>query len=433
MQRDTASVGLHKASPDVDQALRNKGIDPDRLSVTRLGIGSHKATVPRWLVRMGFGILLSALLHLARYFQFDIPLYVEAILALIVGLVTLQAACEVLVIATVRLAARYKWNHYIAGTLAEILSTAPELVVIAFLIPVSPATAFIISIVTIYNNALVFSLYSFFLPKDKQGKFLMPTPITEAGTQVLIGGGSMGLILGLVMLTFYSSGQTKSSFHSLDLVFISIVLLVIFFVYVYKLITSYAEEEAEVRETLGMSSEEVKQRLDIVYQDVKPSSLASIFLMFFAGLLGALIGGEEVSGFATMMIAELEFNPILTALILALFAGMSEYVILWQSHKKQEYGIALANAFGGITQVMFLVLPFTLLGIAFYQLAVNPAHVELPLAFSLSNIFLLLFLFPTFYTLSSLLEEDHTLGLLDATIMTCIFTFLIVLLVTYGG
>jgi hypothetical protein len=120
-------------------------------------------------------------------------------------------------------------------------------------------------------------------------------------------------------------------------------------------------------------------------------------------------------------------------MILAIFAGMSEYVILWQSHRKQEYGIALANAFGGITQVMFLVLPYTLLGIAVYQSFINPSHSDLPLEFSLSNILLLLFLFPTFYTLSSLLEEDHTLGNLDTIIMAGIFLFLIVLLATYGG
>ncbi|MFT7219257.1 MAG: uroporphyrinogen-III synthase [Candidatus Azotimanducaceae bacterium] len=54
----------------------------------------------------------------------------------------------------------------------------------------------------------------------------------------------MGLILGLVMLTFYSSGQAKSGFHYLDLVFISIILLAIFVVCVYRLISSYAEEEA---------------------------------------------------------------------------------------------------------------------------------------------------------------------------------------------
>jgi len=32
---------------------------------------------------------------------------------------------------------------------------------------------------------------------------------------------------------------------------------------------------------------------------------------------------------------------------------MSEYVILWTSHRKKKYGIALANAFGGITQLLF--------------------------------------------------------------------------------
>ncbi|NNL11280.1 MAG: hypothetical protein HKO84_05925 [Pseudomonadales bacterium] len=57
----------------------------------------------------------------------------------------------------------------------------------------------------------------------------------------------------------------------------------------------------------------------------------------------------------------------------------------------------------------------------------------LPIQFSLTNIFLLLFLFPTFYTLSALLEEDHTLGVLDTVIMVGIFLFLIVLLVTYGA
>jgi len=202
----------------------------------------------------------------------------------------------------------------------------PELVVIAFVVPISPLTAFVIALITIYNNALVFSLYSYFLPKDKHGKFLMPKPITEAGTQILTAGAAMGLIL-----------------------------FMIFGVYVYKLVVNYAEEEQEVRETLEVSPEEVEQRL------------------------------------------------------------------------------ALANAFGGITQVMFLVLPFTLLSIAIYQGFITPDHPGLPIHFTLSNIFLLIFLFPTFFVLVELIEEDHTLGILDATIMTAIILMLIMLLVTYGA
>jgi len=77
-----------------------------------------------------------------------------------------------------------------------------------------------------------------------------------------------------------------------------------------------------------------------------------------------------------------------------------------------------------------LVLPFTMLSIAIYQGFINP---HLPIQFTLSNVFLLGFLFPTFYVLVGLLEEDHTFGLLDTIIMTSIVLLLILLLVTYGA
>lgn len=425
-----ADVGLTGEHPASEKHLRDVGLDLDRLSIQRLGHHSHLREIPPWSIRLMLGYVMLAVSHLVEPVLGGLG---AAVLALITGLVVLQSACEILIVATERLAARFKWNHYIAGTLAEILSTIPELIVIAFVVPISPITAFIIAVITIYNNALVFSLYSYFLPKNTHGKFVMPTPITEAGTQILIGGGAMGLTLGLVMLTFSATTHDKTSFSVVDLVFISIILLVIFSVYLYKLVTSYAAEETKVRQVLNMSDEDLTERLGIVYEHVKPSNIPVIAGLFVAGVLGAFLGGEQVAQFALTMIGELKINAILTALILAVFAGMSEYVILWQAHRRHEYGIALANAFGGITQVMFLVLPWTLLSIAGYQVFINPDHPELPLEFSLSAIFLLVFLFPTFYTLTSLLEEDHTLGILDTTIMTGIFLFLIVLLVTHGA
>lgn len=428
-----ATAGLPEAAPVVDEALRKRGIDPDRLSVLKLGTIYRFRAAPPWLQRLLIGFALMAIHNYMGRDASGPALIFLAGIQLASGLIILMAACEVLVTATERMAARLHWNHYSAGTLAEILSTIPELVVIAFIIPISPSMAFVIALITIYNNALVFSLYSYFLPKDKHGKFLMPIPITEAGTQVLIGGGAMGLILGLVMLTFKASGQAKNSFSYLDLAFISFILLTIFAVYLYKLITSYAKEEAAVREHLYMSDNDIEQRLDIVYENIKPTSRVRIFLLFIIGALGAFFGGHQVSGFAEFMLSGIQFNPILTAFILAGFAGMSEYVILWQSHRKQEYGIALANAFGGITQVMFLVFPYTLLCIALYQSFLDPGHPDLPLEFSVPHVLLLLYLFPTFYTLSSLIEEDHTLGILDTVIMASIFLFLIVLLATHGG
>lgn len=429
-----AGAGLPGASVHVEDSLRQAGIDPDRLSIFKFGRHGavFRGIATPWVLRMLGGYLLWAVLLLLRDL-IELPEVLIAIASLCIGLLILQSACEVLITATERLAARLSWSHYSAGTVAEILSTLPELVVILFLVPVSPVTAFVIALITIYNNALVFSLYSFFLPKNRQGKFLMPEPITEAGTQILIGGGALGLILGLVMLAFVADSQSKQGFTSADLLCIGVLLLVIFTVYLFKLVTSYAKEEAEVRENLDMGEQEIEQRLTLVYENVRPSSFMNVSLFFLLGVLGAIIGGEQVAEFAAIMLQDLQINAILTALILAVFAGMSEYVILWKSHRRREYGIALANAFGGITQVMFLVLPFTLISIAIYQLFFNPLHPDLPIPFTLSHIFLLIFLFPTFYTLSALLEEDHTLGLLDTTIMTGIFLFLILLLVTHGA
>ena len=162
------------------------------------------------------------------------------------------------------------------------------------------------------------------------------------------------------------------------------------------------------------------------------SSWSLIAGYLLVGVIGAALGGEQIAEFAHLAIQDLRLNHMVTALTLAGFAGISEYVILWQSHSKREYGIALANSFGGITQVMFMVLPFTLIAIGVYQIGITPDHPELPLLFSFSNMLLLLFLFPMLFVLVELLREDHTLGLLDTTVMAAIFLLLIALLLSYG-
>jgi Ca2+/Na+ antiporter len=337
------------------------------------------------------------------------------------------------VVATERIAARMKRTHYVAGTVSEILSTLPECIVIAFLIPVSPLTAFTVAMITIYNNALVFSIYSYFLPKDCKGKHLMPKPITDAGTQVLIAGGALGLIMGLMMLIFESTEHPKRGFEAIDLAIVGVLLLIIFGVYLYRLVRGLSKEEDEVQETLQLTELEIAERQKLVFKNVQKSSFANIAFLLFLGILGAFLGGERVAEFATLAIKEMELSGIVAAIILAAFAGMSEYVILWTSHRKKEYGIALANAFGGIAQLMFLIVPFTFIAIAFYQTFINPNHPELPILFSIQNILLLLFIFPTLHTLASLLENDHTMDILDTTIMVVIVGLLLLLLVAFGG
>ena len=216
----TARAGLPGTPANIENHLRKTGIDPDRLSILHLGRPAailHLRVTP-WIIKFCIGTLFFVGLWCIRFYELPVSQVMYAILSLITGLVILQVACEVLVMATERLAARKNWDHYIAGTLAEILSTIPELVVIAFVVPISPTAAFVIALITIYNNALVFSLYSFFLPKNKKGRFLMPEPITEAGTQILIAGAGVSLIVGLLLLTLNAANHPKTNLESYDLI-----------------------------------------------------------------------------------------------------------------------------------------------------------------------------------------------------------------------
>jgi hypothetical protein len=432
--RPEVTAGLPGAPSALHKYLRKTGIDPDRLSILHLGRPAylHKYDIPPWVVRMAVGYLLWIALFLLDVYPIGLPHYLEAIFSLVTGLIIIQVACQVLVTATERFAARMGWTHYVAGTVSEILSTLPELVVIGFLVPVSPLTAFIVAMITIYNNALVFSIYSYFLPKDYKGKYLMPKPITDAGTQVLIAGGALGMVIGIVMLILSSNGHPKQAFDAIDLGGIAFLLLAIFVAYLYKLLRDLGKEEDDVQATLKLTEDEMIERQQLAFKNVERSSLGQIMLLLAIGVLSAFLGGESIADFASLSIQDMGLSGIVAAMILAGFAGMSEYVILWTSHRKKEYGIALANAFGGIAQLMFLIVPFTFLAIAYYQAFVNPTHPELPILFSLPNILLLIFLFPTLHTLASLLENDHTMDILDTTIMVTLVGLLLILLVVYG-
>jgi hypothetical protein len=381
---------------------------------------------------MLLGLGLWAVIVPFEFFGLELPALVRAVASLVIGLLVLTSACQALVTATERVAARQMWDHYVAGTLSEILSTLPELVVICFVIPVSPLAAMVVALVTIYNNALVFSIYSYFLPKNQKGRFIMPEAITEIGTQILIAGAGLGSIIGLVMLVLPTGASNKQAFSAIDLAVLATVMLVIFGVYLYMLLKRYASDEATLRRALELDAAELEERKERTYDQVKRTSVANITWLFAAGVGASVLGGERVSEFARIGIQNLNLSPIVTAIVLAAFAGMSEYVILWRAHSKGQYRIALANAFGGITQVMFLVLPFTLLAIAVYQGLLGIVHPELPLTFTLSNVLLFALLFPTFYVLIALIEEDHTLGALDTTIMASIFLLIILILIVYG-
>jgi Ca2+/Na+ antiporter len=331
----------------------------------------------------------------------------------------IQGSCEAFIHGVERLGARLHWDGFISGTVGSVLSTLPEFVVIAFLVQVDPLAAFVTAAVTVYNNALAFSIYSFFLPKDKKGAFRMPRSLTVAGGEILIAGGAVTLIVGAIMVMFKLDGS-RSTLAGVDLLVIGFVLIGIYSYYLVTLVRYYGEGE----------DDEESHRAD-PHRLGHDTSWGAIGAMFALGVVGAYCAGEAIGAFAETALGSLGLPTIPTAAALAFFAGMSEYIIVYKSHRRGELGIALSNVFGGMTQVMFLLLPFGLLVIGAVGLATGDAAYAIPMTGA--TMMLMLLLFPLFYALHSYISQEKTLSDLDAASMTGIYLLLLYFLFTSPG
>lgn len=345
-----------------------------------------------------------------------IPELLLAIVQLVIGLLIIQGACEALLHAVDRLGARLGWNGFLSGTIGSLLATTPEFVVIAFLVRVDSSAAIVTAMVTIFNNALAFSIYSFFLPKNRDGLFQMPRSLTRAGGELLVSGGAITFIVGLAMIIMKICGE-REALGPMNLIVIGLILIGIYAYYVIQLLIYYAQGED-----------------DADSHPPAPSALghetgvAGIAGFFALGIFGAYAGGESVGAFAEVALNKLGMPPIPTAAVLAFFAGVSEYIIVYKSHRRGELGIALSNVFGGMTQVMFLLLPFGLLVTGFLGFATGGAQYVLPL--SASMIFLWCLLFPLFYSLHQSVESGEAISNLDAAALTGIYLLLLYFLFT---
>jgi Ca2+/Na+ antiporter len=270
--------------------------------------------------------------------------------------------------------------------------------------------------VTIYNNALAFSIYSFFLPKDKKGTFRMPRSLTAAGGEILIAGGAVTLIVGAIMVMLKLDGS-RHALAGMDLVVIAFVLIGIYSYYLVTLVRYYAagEDDAE-------SHQVEPHRLG------HDTSRSGIGTMLGLGIVGAYCGGEAIGAFAETALGSLGLPTIPTAAALAFFAGMSEYIIVYKSHRRGELGIALSNVFGGMTQVMFLLLPFGLLVIG--VLGMVTGYAQYAIVINGVTMMLMLLLFPLFYALHQYISQEKTLSDLDAAAMTGIYLLLLYFLFT---
>ncbi len=333
-------------------------------------------------------------------------------LQLVCGLLLIDAASEALILATDRTGARFNWDGFTSGTIGSLVETFPEFVVVAFLVFVDPMAAFVTSAVTLFNNGLAFSVYSFFLPKDQKGRFVMPESLAKAGNEVLIAGSGISLIVGLVMIGGRAEG-TKSAFGAVDLVVLAVIFMSIYAYYQWASIKYYAEG-------YGADSPNHPPDPNRLGHDTTWRAIG------FAALIGigaSYTGGEAIGAFADTAINHLHWPTIPTAAALAFFAGISEFVVVIQAHRRGEIGIALSNTFGGITQVQTLLLAFTMLVIGILAFATGSPTYSVP--FNVQTTLLMVLQFPMLYVLVNFIEEDHTLNNLDAAAMTGVYLLLL--------
>ena len=419
------------SSPNLKQALhalvesRSKGYAaklPSRqfwISTALRAVDARYRGLTVWQGLLALGLVIWVLMFLNGIWKVvdeEEHKVVFAAIELATGLLVLQGACEAFLQAVERLGARLRWDGFISGTVGSLISTLPEFVVIAFLVLVEPLAAFVTAVVTIFNNALAFSIYSFFLPKDRQGGYAMPNSLTNAGVEILVAGGATMFIVGTVMLLLRINGS-KAAFTGIDLLVIGTVLFAIYAYYLHTLVRYYAKGEDD--------EESVPPDPGRLGHDTSWGGIASMFAL---GTIGAYCGGEAIGGFAETALKQLGWPTIPTAAALAFFAGISEYIIVYKSHRRGELGVALSNVFGGMTQVMFLLMPFGMIVIGILGLARGDPLYAVPI--NVATMMLVLLLFPLCYVLHQFIAQEKSLTDLDAAGMTGIYLLLLYFLFT---
>ena len=115
--RPEVAAGLPGATSKVHRILSRAGIDPDRLSILHLGRPPIllKYETPRWARRMVVAYLLWFVLFLLEHNGVELPIYVDAILSLVVGLMIIQVACQVLV-STTDAKKQFTFDPFFIGT-----------------------------------------------------------------------------------------------------------------------------------------------------------------------------------------------------------------------------------------------------------------------------------------------------------------------------
>jgi len=377
--------------------------------------------IPKWQIAyiIGLIIVLSVFaLNALGFHHFptdamDLIPYLE----LIGGVLLIAGSCEAFVLSIEGIAHNMQMTDYVSGIYASLAATIPELSVLAFLILNKEfELAWILALATIFVNTMVFAAYTLFLPKDEDGNFKLPDAIMWVGSDLLTVGAVISLAVGLSMILLQvfvaptMPGQVMY-FTFDELLVFGGTLIAVFIVYLYTITKYYGKRIPGVDDSTSTHTE----------REPLSKQTVAIFLVFASA--GALLGGEALAAFAGFAQTGLGLNFIQAALLLVIFAGLPEYIIVASSHRKDEIEIALSNAFGGIVQVFFVVFGFTLIasGLAMGQIPID-----------LYSVVLVIFAFPTLYLLRTKITDDAKINNLEAIAMIAVFIMMLYILLVFG-
>jgi Ca2+/Na+ antiporter len=376
--------------------------------------------MPMWGWVLIAGIAMAGVLQLVR-----IEGGVGAALEVIAGLLLIGGSCEALIYSVEGMSKLLGWNKFVGGTIAAVVSNVPEIALLGFFVIDDPTMAFMIGMMSVYTNSMVFALYALLLPKDR-GAASIPAPIVKAGTDLLSFGGGLCLALAGTMICLREFGSPITSIGAPELAFFGGSLFLVFITFLVTLVKTSAADAAE-GEPPTKDEAPTKAKDDDEDHPGVPKTYVGVAFLLAVGVGGSFLGGHAMSDVGDFVVASFpSLSPMMVALILALIAGVPTYVIVGNAHLKKQPLIALSNTFGGLTQNLFNVMAICCLMIAIFNWAGVLDHTTIPI--DLRTTLAVLFIYPTYSILSRAIEDDGKFNWIEIVSLIALFSFLMFVL-----
>lgn len=372
--------------------------------------------VKLWIVSYVIGFAIVGALILLDFLSVHLPHSTLAILEVVGGVMLIAGSCEAFVIAVEGIAHNMNLTDYVSGIYASLAAVIPELSILTFLIINRQyELAWVLALATIFVNSLVFAIYSLFLPKDEQGNYKLPDAIMWVGSDLLSMGAVISLAVGLSMMIVHSFVPSVTVFTGDELLVFGLCLIGVFIAYLYHITKYFGKRKVPAETDADMPP--------VAGNEHAPITKQALAVLLVVASIGSMFGGEALASFATYTTDTVGLNFIQAALLLVIFGGTPEYIIVASSHRKKKLEVALSNAFGGIVQVFFVVFGYTLLATAFFGGSIT---------IDLFSVVLLFFAFPSMFILRVMIVDDQKINNLEAVSMIAVFIMMLYMLLTFG-